>query len=50
MPAIFLKIISTILAALFSLCSLSLFQWLIVIFTSIMIIPAVELGKIFIKG
>lgn len=40
----------TPLASLFSLCALSLSQWLIVIFTSIMIIPAVELGKIFIKG
>ena len=38
------------LAALFSLCPLSLSQWIMVISTSIMIIPAVELGKLFIKG
>lgn len=38
------------LAALFSLTHLNLMQWLIIIFTSIMIIPTVELGKIFIKG
>ena len=38
------------LASLFSLTTLTLMQWLIIIFTSIMIIPAVELGKIFIKG
>ena len=38
------------LASLFSLTNLSAIQWLIVIFTSIMIIPAVEIGKIFIKG
>lgn len=38
------------LATLFSLTKLTLFQWGIVTLTSIMIIPAVELGKIFIKG
>ena len=38
------------LATLFSLTHLNLMQWSIIIFTSIMIIPAVELGKIFIKG
>ncbi len=38
------------LASLFSLTTLSAFQWLIVGLTSIMIIPAVELGKLFIKG
>ncbi len=38
------------LATLFNIVPLSLVQWLIVVFTSIMIIPAVELGKIFIKG
>lgn len=38
------------LAVLFSISPLSLSQWLIVIITSIMIIPAVELGKIFIKS
>lgn len=37
------------LAALFSLTTLTLTEWLIVGITSIMIIPAVELGKIFIK-
>ena len=38
------------LAILFNLTKLSLLQWLIIIVTSIMIIPAVEVGKIFIKG
>lgn len=38
------------LATLFSLTSLNLTQWLVVGVTSIMIIPAVELGKLFIKG
>lgn len=38
------------LATLFSLTKLSLMQWGIVSLTSIMIIPAVELGKIFIKS
>ena len=37
------------LAVLFNLTTLNLSQWLIIIFTSIMIIPAVELGKLFIK-
>lgn len=37
------------LAALFSLTTLSLFQWSLIIFTSLMIIPMVELGKIFIR-
>ena len=38
------------LASLFSLCRLTVSQWLIISITSIMIIPAVELGKLFIKG
>jgi Ca2+-transporting ATPase len=38
------------LASLFSLCRLTISQWLIISITSIMIIPAVELGKLFIKG
>lgn len=38
------------LASLFSLQTLGLTQWLIVAITSIMIIPAVELGKLFIKN
>lgn len=38
------------LASLFSLTTLNLTQWLYVALTSIMIIPAVELGKIFIKN
>ena len=47
---IFLIYFVSPLATLFSLCALTLSQWLIVILTSIMIIPAVELGKVFIKG
>ena len=38
------------LAVLFSISHLSLTQWLIIIATSIMIIPMVELGKILIKS
>ena len=38
------------LAVLFSLTYLNLTQWMMVIITSIMIIPAVEFGKIFIKN
>lgn len=38
------------LAILFNLTLLSSSQWLIIIFTSLLIIPAVEFGKIFIKG
>ena len=38
------------LASLFSLVPLSPLEWLIITITSIMIIPAVELGKLFIKG
>lgn len=38
------------LASLFNIVPLTLSQWLIIITTSIMIIPAVELGKLFIKG
>lgn len=37
------------LAALFSLTTLSGFQWMLVGLTSVLIIPAVELGKLFIK-
>ena len=37
------------LATLFGLVRLTLNQWLIISFTSLMIIPAVELGKLFIK-
>lgn len=40
----------TPLASLFSLTKLSLMQWGIVALTSIMIIPAVEIGKIIIKN
>ena len=38
------------LASLFGLIKLNLTQWLIISITSIMIIPAVELGKVFIKN
>lgn len=38
------------LATLFSLTTLSLTQWLWIALTSVAIIPAVELGKLFIKG
>ena len=38
------------LAALFSLTTLNCSQWIMVSFISLMIIPAVELGKIFIKN
>ena len=38
------------LALLFSLTKLSLVQWSLVAITSIMIIPMVEIGKLFIKG
>ena len=38
------------LAGLFSLTNLNLMQWLIICITSILIVPAVELGKLFIKA
>ena len=37
------------LASIFSLTTLNLFQWLIIIATSLSIIPLVEIGKIFIR-
>ena len=40
----------TPLASLFDLCKLTVSQWFIITLTSLMIIPAVELGKLFIKG
>ena len=38
------------LSSLFALTKLSSFQWLLVCLTSLMIVPAVEIGKLFIKG
>lgn len=38
------------LASLFGLIKLNLSQWIVITVTSIMIIPAVELGKLFIKN
>ena len=37
------------LASIFSLTTLTAFQWLIIVTVSISIIPLVEIGKIFIK-